>query len=101
MARFTGIYVPTPHGSVQTGTVNAGASSGEIVLNNRSTFALAVSGQVQVAFGNSGMSAAVAGDFPLWANSTSFFDLGDQFDRFRIFNNGASTITYWVMPFGN
>ncbi len=105
MADFAGIYVPPGIGAdgtaagVQTGTVANSASSSEIVINKRARIDIAVNGAAFVAFGNSGMAAASAADIPLFANTHNFFNLGDQYDRVRIFNNSGATITYWVTPF--
>lgn len=100
MADFSGIFVPPPTGAVQTGTVTTGASSAEIdisvSLNGR--IAIAVTGNANVRFGNSGVAAATASDLPLWGGSTSIFNLGQQYSAVRVFNNTASTITYWIWP---
>lgn len=105
MADFSGIYTPPPGtangtaGGVQTASLNAATSTAEIVFSKASRLAIAVTGNANVRFGNSGMTAASASDVPLWGSSTSLFNLGTSAgDRIRIFNPGASAITYYVFP---
>lgn len=104
MATFTSIFIPVG-GSTSSaatadlnGTVNAASSSAEIVLGRYQIFAINASGDVNIRFGNSGMPAAAATDFRIPSGVVATYQVPEQWDRLRLFNNGASAITYWIQP---
>lgn len=104
MATFTAIFSPvggSTAGSTTadlTGSVGAGASSAEIVLSKYQLFAINATGDINIRFGNIGMPAAAVTDFRLPGNSISVYQLGTTYDRIRLFNNGASPVTWWIQP---
>lgn len=104
MAVFTAIFSPVG-GSTSTaatadlnGTVTNGTSSAEIVLNRYTLFAINATGDVNIRFGNAGMPAAAATDFRIPSGVIATYAIPAQYDRIRLFNNGASAITYWIQP---
>lgn len=104
MAIFTSIFVPAGGSTAGAatadvnGTITAGASSAEIILSRYQLFAINATGDINIRFGNSGMPAAAATDFRIPAGVIATYQIPAQYDRFRLFNNGASTITYWIQP---
>lgn len=82
----------------KTGTVATVSSSAEIVLGRYQLFAINATGDINIRFGNSGMPAAAASDFRIPAGVVATYAIPAQYDRFRLFNAGASTITYWIQP---
>lgn len=97
MGRFAATYSPksTTGGvnDVQNATVTA-ASSAEIVVGFRQLIRIS-NGSVASAtikFGVSGMGAATATDAILGANQYQDFEMGDEFDRLRIFSAGTTVI---------
>lgn len=95
MATLDSIFVPMTPKDLQ-GSINAGASSAEIVIGNNQIFAINASGDVNIAFGNSGMAAASNSNFRVPSGVTAEYDTGSQNDRIRLFNNGGSSINYWI-----
>lgn len=95
MATFDAIFSPAPDGQVVS--VNAGASSAEIVLGFNRIFVLTSSDDCRIKFGLSGMGAAATGDFSLWAKSYGRFDTA-KFDRIRLFNPTAGAISIYILP---
>lgn len=104
MAIFTSIFVPvggSTAGSATadlSGSVTNATSSGEIVMGRYQLFAINASGDINIRFGNSGMPAAAATDFRIPNGAIAVYQCPAQWDRFRLFNNGASPITYWIQP---
>lgn len=98
MADFFGVWTPPPPGAVQSNTLATVTSTAELVFTNRSRIAIVVSGLAAVRFGNSGMAAASASDALIPPNTMVIFNLGDAYDRIRIFNTTAGTINYSVYP---
>ncbi len=104
MAVFSSILVPagaSTAGSTtadKTGTITTAASSAEIVLGRYQLFAINATGDLNIRFGNSGMPAAAATDFRIPAGVIATYQIPAQYDRFRLFNAGGSTITYWIQP---
>lgn len=95
MAVFQAIFAPGSNPDVQSGTITTGTSSGDIVFSNRQIIAVTTSGDAFIRFGNSTtIINAATTDRPIWGKSYQEWDLGDEFDRFRIFNNGGSSITW-------
>ena len=95
MATQTSIFIPS---SVEdkNGTVSATSASAEIVYAPNTIVAVVADGDLNIAFGSSGMAAPTAANFKIGAGVTAVYDLGDHQDRFRIYNPGGSTLTYWI-----
>lgn len=104
MAIFTSIFVPvggSTTGSTTAdlnGTVTSAASSAEIVLGRYQLFAINANGDINIRFGNAGMPAAAATDYRIPNSTTAVYQVPEQWDRCRIYNTGAGTITYWIQP---
>lgn len=104
MAIFSSIFSPvggSTAGSTTadlTGSIGAGASTTEIVLGRYQLFALNATGDVNIRCGNSGMPAAAATDFRLPAGVVVTYAVPANWDRIRLFNAGASSVTYWIQP---
>jgi len=104
MATFTSLFAPVGGSTSGTttadlsGTITAGASSGEIVFGRYQIFALNANGDVNIRCGNAGMPAAAATDFRIPSGIVASYPVPEQWDRIRLFNPGASTITYWIQP---
>jgi hypothetical protein len=95
MATFQSIFVPDST-TDQSATLGATTSTAEIVLGANTKIAIIASGAFNIRFGNAGMGAASATNFQIPSSAIAEYDLGDHQDRLRIFNPGASTITYWI-----
>lgn len=97
MATFASIMAPASASGgvndVQNATVTA-ASSAEITVGFRQIIAVSNGsiGTANIKFGVSGMGAAVATDFIVPINSTTYWDLGEEFDRIRIFAAGTAVV---------
>jgi hypothetical protein len=104
MATYASIFVPvggSTTGSTTadlSGTILTTSSSGEIVLGRYQFFAINANGDVNIRFGNSGMPAAAATDFRIPDGIIATYAIPQQYDRFRLYNAGASTVTYWIQP---
>lgn len=104
MATITSIFVPAGGSTVGsttadvTGTITTLASTAEIILGRYQLFALNANGDINIRFGNTGMPAAAATDFRLPAGSIVTYRIPAQYDRFRLFNAGAGTVTFWIQP---
>jgi hypothetical protein len=97
VARFAAVYSPKSASGgvndVQNATVTA-ASSAEIVIGFRQMIRVS-NGSIGVAnikFGVSGMGAATATDHIIGTNQYQDFEMGDEFDRVRIFAAGTSVV---------
>lgn len=95
MATFSSIFSPAGSGDVSA-ALAATTASAEIVMNKNAIFAINATGDFTVAFGNSGMSAPTSANFRIPAGVIASYDLGDSFDRIRIFNLTAGSITYYI-----
>jgi len=101
MAVFASILAPASASGgvndVQNATVTA-ASSAEIVIGFRAIvrFSNGAVGVANIKFGVSGMGAAAATDHILGTNQYQDFDMGEEFDRVRIFAAGTA-VTVTVM----
>jgi hypothetical protein len=104
MAIFTSIFVPVGGSTTGSstadvsGTLTATTSTGEIIVNRYSLFVINANGDINIRFGNSGMPAAAATDFRIPANTMAVYQVPAQWDRFRLYNAGASGLTYWIQP---
>jgi hypothetical protein len=55
---------------------------------------------LNVRFGNATrIQAAAASDWFIPGGTTQYFEMGAEFDRLRIFNPGAGSVTYYVYVF--
>lgn len=97
MATFAAVMAPASASGgvndVQNATVTA-ASSGEIVCGFRTIIRVSngAVGIANIKFGVSGMGAATATDHIIGTNQFQDFDLGEEFDRVRIFAAGTSVV---------
>jgi hypothetical protein len=104
MAIFNSIFVPVGGSTASAstadlnGTITTVTSSGEIVLGRYQLFAINANGDVNIRFGNAGMPAAAATDFRIPNGIVVTYQIPAQYDRFRLYNAGGSTITYWIQP---
>lgn len=92
MATFAAIFSPAGDA---TGTINAGTASSEIIIGKHQIFAIQATGQVNITFGNSGMAAPTASNWPIQANTVVEYEL-TTCDRIRLFNNGAGSVTWFI-----
>jgi hypothetical protein len=104
MAIFTGIFVPvggSTAGSTTadlSGTITTVSSTSEIVLGRYTLFAINANGDINIRCGNAGMPAAAATDFRLPNGSTTVYQVPEQWDRIRLYNASAGSVTYWIQP---
>ena len=104
MATFTSIFTPvggSTSGSTTadlTGTITTTASTTEINLGRYQLFAINATDDINIRCGNSGMPAAAATDFRIPAGTTVTYMVPQQWDRIRLYNAGATTVTYWIQP---
>jgi hypothetical protein len=97
MATFQAIFSPTsPVTNVTTftGTIGAG-STVSVVLAPRTLFAVTVSADSNIRFGNATKApTATAADLPLWGKTFQEWDMGGEFDRISLFSTAGGS--YWV-----
>jgi hypothetical protein len=104
MATLSSIFVPAGGSTASAatadlnGTITAGTSSAEIILSRYQIFAINANGDVNIRFGNSGMPAAANTDFRIPGGLVATYQIPAQYDRFRLFNNGSGSVTYWIQP---
>lgn len=104
MAIFTSIFVPvggSTAGSTTadlSSTISATTSSAEIVLGRYTIFAINANGDINIRCGNSGMPAAAATDFRIPGGIIATYQVPEQWDRIRLYNPTAGTVTYWIQP---
>lgn len=104
MATYASIFIPvggSTAGSTTAdlnGTVGGTSSSTEIVLGAYQLFAINANGDINIRFGNAGMPAAAATDFRIPNGVIATYQVPKQWDRFRIYNPGSGSITYWIQP---
>ena len=99
MATFQAIFVP---GKVTKVAALAGTtSSAEIVMAKDMKFAIVATGAINIAFGQSGMSAADATGWYIPASATIEFDLGNAYTSIRVFNSTASAIDVYILVLSN
>lgn len=104
MAVFTSILSPAGGSTASSatadknGSITTVTSTAEIVLGRYQLFAINATGDVNIRFGNAGMPAAAATDFRIPSGVVATYAMTNQYDRIRLFNNGASSITYWIQP---
>ena len=104
MATLSSILVPVGGSTAGSSTADISASIGgtsssaEIVLGRYQHFAINANSDINIRFGNSGMPAAAATDFRIPAGVIAIYKIPMQYDRFRLFNAAAGSVTYWIQP---
>jgi hypothetical protein len=100
MAVFNAILVPGKERGTKIAALAAITSSAEVLLGPNVIFAINATKDITIAFGATGMGAALATDgFRIPANSTFTFDMGRSLTAFRVFNlDGAATADVYYMP---
>jgi hypothetical protein len=104
MATFTSIFVPVGGATLNSttadlsGTISGTSSTGEIVLNRYTIFAVNATGDINIRCGNSGMPAAAATDFRIPAGVVATYAVPEQWDRIRLYNAAGTSVTYWIQP---
>ena len=107
MATFQSFPVPaSPTSSTLfNASLAATTSTADILVGPRTIVAISMCGTagatatsgLNIRFGNaSKIQNAAATDFFLPPGVISYFDTGEEFDRFRLFNASASAVNYFV-----
>ena len=108
MARLKSFLIP---GSVSGSTLfsaslNTVTSTAALTVGQRSIIGITAAGTnganapLNVRFGNSTTApAATVNDWFIPGGTVAYFEMGDEFDRVRIFNPGSGTVTYYVYVF--
>lgn len=86
MAVFSHVAVPAASRAVKTNV--SAASSAEVVVAKNALVMFVADAALNLRFGRSGMGAATNADMLIPANTPMTFDLGDEFDRYRVFGSG-------------
>lgn len=97
MATFSSIFIPRGN-ETSSASLAATTSTAEIVLAKDTIFAVNATADINIKFGVSGMSAAASTDFRIPAGTTATFDLGYAYDRIRLYNAGAASLNYFILP---
>lgn len=97
MATFTSIFHPATAIPTKVASLAGTSSSAELDFPNRRIIAIEATGDINVAFGNSGMAAASATGWLIPAGSTHQFDLGTEWSAIRVFNPGATAVDVYIM----
>lgn len=104
MATNLGIFSPSGGSTIgsttadQTVVIVGAASSAEIVLGRHQLFALNANGDMNIRFGNVGMPVASNADFRIPSGFVATYRMSSHYDRMRIFNPNAGSITVWIQP---
>lgn len=88
----------TVNSNVSTTTLNATTATSALAIGKRKKFSIAASGPFHYLLGSSGVSAAAATD--PYVVSSIVLNSG-QNTHVRIYNPGASAITYSLVTYGN
>lgn len=103
MSKFAAFLVPADgtggrDGVITTALVAAG-STGDIVIGVRRLFSLIADSAIHVRWGNSTTIAnAASTDFLVPANMLITLDMGENFDRIRVFAASGATGNAYVLP---
>lgn len=97
MATFQAVFVPAAANPTKVAALGATTSTAELVFNNNAIIAVQATGNCQIRFGNAGMAAADNTAWFVASGSIQEFDLGNAYDRIRIFNPTAGNIDVYVM----
>lgn len=104
MATFSSILIPVGGSTAGSTTadlsasISATTSTSEIILGRYQFFAINGNGDLNIRFGNSGMPAAAATDFRIPSGVIAVYQIPQQYDRFRLYNAAAGSVTYWIQP---
>ena len=99
MATYQSVFIPASISSVTyfQGTLGA-AGNVAITLGNRCIFAVTVSTDSNIKFGNaSKVPVAAATDWPIWAKSVQEWETGEEFDRINIFSTAGGNYFVYVI----
>jgi len=100
MATFQAVFAPSSPvtGTTYfTGTLGA-AGNVNIVLGYRAIFAVTVSADSNIRFGNATkVPTAAATDWPIWAKSVQEWETGEEFDRINLFSTAGGTYFVYVI----
>jgi hypothetical protein len=96
MATQDSIFVPST-APQKVAALSGTTSSSELVFNHNAIIAVQGTGNINVAFGKSGMAAADATGWLIPSGAVHMFDLGSAFDRIRVFNSTGSAVDVYVM----
>ncbi len=91
MAVFSSIFIPSGQPPVKIAALATTTASAEQVFGNNSIIAVNADQDITINWGQSGMAAPTTTDFRLPAGTTMLFDLGQAYDRFRVFNQSSTT----------
>jgi hypothetical protein len=93
------ILVPSSSAPQKVAALASSTSSGELVFGVNSIIAVNATKDITIKFGQSGMAAAAATDWRIPANTIREFDLGQAFDRLRVFNLDAAATDVYIGVF--
>lgn len=100
MATVQSILVPTsPVTNVTTftGTISA-LGTAAVTLAPRTLFAVSVSADSNIRFGNVTKSpTAAVTDFPVWAKSIQMWETGEEMDRISLFSTAGGSYFVYVL----
>lgn len=100
MATYSSVFLPVPSGSATTSDLSAAlggtTATAEIVMFKNALFAINATGDFNFICGFSGVKTPTASNFRVPGNVVAVYDLGDGADRIRLFNPGATSITYYI-----
>jgi hypothetical protein len=99
MSYISAILSPSGSATQKVAALATVTSSGELVFGNNVLVSINATKDITIAWGTSGMSAAAATDYRLPANTVLLFDLGQNYDRIRVFNLDASAVDVYAKPF--
>lgn len=71
-------------------------STAEIIYGAGEVIAINASGDINIKFGASGMTAAAATNFRIPGGVVATYVFGNGSDRIRLFNPGATSVTYYI-----
>lgn len=98
MATYTSTFIPATSNPTKIAALGFGTSSAEIIFANNSIISIEATGNVQVKFGNTGMTAADNTAWFIPQGAVHQFDLGHEWTSVRIFNPGASgTVDVYIL----
>jgi hypothetical protein len=102
LATFAAFMAPGEGAGGSDGTittaVSANASTAEIVIGFRYIFSIICDSDMHVKWGVSGMAAATASNFLIPAKMLVTMDMGESFDRVRVFTATGATGNIYILP---
>lgn len=97
MAKFSAVFTFSQEAPA-TATLGGTTASSEIIVGVDRQFAITATNAFCLVMGNSGMAAPSASNFEFPGSAVFTLSTSGGNDRIRIYNPGASAITYWVQP---